>query len=144
MMLGLSGALVQYSPDIREMPDYCMSTSLDPRSWFRGLLEACAPYAQDELEAMTRSQAVAACRNSTDPAACEEDMIARAAAAQRAAESTDPSGTCEYNASQDHPSLSRLMGTAAVCKLYSGSYTPYIIGAAVVAAVLLFAYRGRR
>jgi hypothetical protein len=142
MMLGLGSAIT--SPDIREMPDYCMAASLDPRSWFRGLLEACAPYTRDELDAMTRTQAAGACQFAADREACETDLIARAAAAQAAVEAADPTGTCEYNASQQHPDLSRLIGTAAVCGLYSGAYTPYILGAAALVIGLVVWKKGRR
>lgn len=140
MMLGLSAV-----PDIRPIPDYCLTTSVDPRSWFRGMLESCAPYTQAELELMTSSQAVVACRGAVDQEACEAGLIAAAAAAEQAAKSTDPEGSCEYEASQQHPGLSKLLGTSAVCGLYSGGYTPYVMGAAVVAAVLLVTRgRGRR
>lgn len=108
-------------------------------------VEACQPLTQDELNAMTQYQATGACQFDADPAACEARLIAAAASAQAAAEATDPTGTCEYNASQQHPTLSNMLGTAAVCNLYAGAYTPYLlVAAALVIGLIVFQKRSGR
>jgi len=158
--------------DIREMPSYCQAsgagtwagylaalnplaipallaagsltiTDLHPLAKFRELLPECQPYTERELSAMTQSQAVAVCKYAADPAACEVGLIAAAEEAQAAAGRSDPEGTCEYNATQRHTTLSSVLGPAAVCKLYAGDYTVYIVGAVVAAAALFMVMRGR-
>ena len=157
--------------DIREMPGYCWAsgtgtwagylaalaplaipgllatgamtvTDLHPLAKFRQLLPECQPYTEAELSSMTRSQAVGVCRGASDVASCEAGLIAAAAEAQAAAERTDPDGTCEYDASQQHPSLSALLGPKAVCDLYAGKYTLYIVGGVVLLGFLLVSRKG--
>lgn len=146
-------AMAGLGADIREMPSYCQAPAetwvgyakaLNPLTMFRALLPECQPYTEAELAAMTQSQAVTVCQFASDPSACEAGLIAAAAEAEKAAEGTDPEGTCEYKAAQQHPDLSKLLGPAAVCKLYAGEYTLYILGAAALVVGLVVLSKGRR
>jgi hypothetical protein len=136
MMLGLG--------TLRTIPAWCNWWLVGGVSDLLGV-ESCKPYTEAEIESDFQAGLAAACRNATDPDACAVRNRALYDAQLAAARHTTPeadAGTCEYDASQNHPDLARLLGAAAVCKLYSGGYTPYIVGAAVVAAILL-ATRGR-
>jgi hypothetical protein len=134
------------------MPNYCQAPveswagyakALNPLTMFRALLPECQPYTEPELAAMTAIQAAGVCASASDPAACQAGLIAAAAAVEEAAKATDPTGTCEYNASQDHPSLTTLLGPKVVCNLYAGKYTLYIIGGAALLGFMFVNRQGR-
>ena len=129
---------------LRKIPTWCNWWLVGGVSDLLGV-ESCKPYTEAEIESDFQVGLATACRGATDPAACAVQNRTLYDAQLAAAQRTDPSGTCEYDASQNHPDLSRLLGAGSVCKLYSGGYTPYIVGAAVVAAILLATRRsGRR
>lgn len=134
------------------MPEYCYKTTLNPASWFRGLLPQCAPYTEAELKAMTAADAQQACANASDPAACREGLVYAAdqavAAGTRsdiahAAATGETSGTCEYEALQDYPTASRIVGPEFVCKMRTGEYNLYLLLGAAALVTFLMMKTGR-
>jgi hypothetical protein len=143
-MLAARAGFRGLSGDVREIPEYCYSTSLDPRSWFAGWMDACQPYTQAELQAMTASQMAQACAGSSDPAACAATGVTAASSSAAAAGASDPEGLCEYNATQEHPWLVKLFGTASACKLATGEYnTALVVGGAVGLGLLILFLKRR-
>ena len=129
--------------DIREMPEYCRETSFDPPSWFRGVIPACSPYTLEELEAMTSSQMTQACTvNGVVDEECRARGISSARQAAEAAARTDVEGTCEYNAVQEWPAVSRVLGPATVCKIREGRFNALFLAGAVVVLALFVGRKG--
>jgi hypothetical protein len=124
---------------LRDIPTWCNWWGVGGVADLLGVA-ACAPYTTTEIEADFQAGLSYACRNATDPAVCEADNRLLYDRQFTAAAQTTPeaaAGACEYEASQSHPDLSRLLGAGAVCKMFSGSYTPYLVGAAALVALLL-------
>ena len=133
MMIGLG--------TIREIPTWC--------GWW--LVGGIAEKVSGVCDPLTREEIMSdgpeyACRNAADPAECVNRnrvlFDAQLAAAARSTPEAEQ-GTCEYEASQSSPALSKWFGPATVCKFRAGDYTTYIAIAAAAAVLLLLPRMGR-
>jgi hypothetical protein len=130
---------------LRTIPSWCNWPLIGGVSDLLGV-EACKPYTSTEIESDFQVGLATACRNAADPDECAARNRILYDEQLAAVQHTTPeaeAGACEYEASQSHPDLSKLLGAGAVCKLYSGNYASYIIGAVVVGAILLATRSGR-
>jgi hypothetical protein len=131
---------------LRVIPNWCNWPVVGGVSDLLGA-EACKPYTESEIEADFQAGLAMACRGATDPEECAGRNRVLYDAQLTAATTSAPAaveGSCEYEASQSSPNLSRLIGARAVCKMQAGEYTVYIVIAAAVAFLLLLPHGGRR
>lgn len=138
MMLGLG--------TLRVIPNWCNWPVVGGVSDVMGV-EACKPYTPAEIESDFQVGLATACKNAADPVTCaaQNRMLYDAqlvAAAHSAPEAEQ--GTCEYEASQEYPTITKWFGPGLVCKMRGGGYTTYILIAVAAVALLMLPRGGRR
>jgi hypothetical protein len=146
-------SIIPWAPPVSDYPDWCYSWGL---SLIGGLFsDACRIKSEEQVFVEGTSQIEAMCRSvAAQGQDTYESCMGRAAVnyplfasqfqgAGKSSAERDPQAYCEYEASQNHPVVFKLLGGKIACEYGKGSYTSLLlIGGALLAVVV--AGRGRR